>query len=67
VGDPLERPDFLAAAFSETAPLEFEVFFAWVFPPLVSLVDWGMCFSFEVGPDRSGHAFQGRGPRGGGV
>jgi hypothetical protein len=30
---------------SETAPLELVFFFAWVLPPGVSLVDWGMkCF-----------------------
>ena len=44
VGDALERPDFFAAALSETAPLECVFLLAVVLPPLLSLVDWGMCF-----------------------
>src|SRR4051812_39808416 len=44
VGDPAERADFLAAAFSDTAPLERPLLLvAWVLPPLESLVDWGIC------------------------
>jgi hypothetical protein len=42
VGEALDRPELFAAALSETAPLECVFFFAWVFPPLLSLVDWGM-------------------------
>jgi hypothetical protein len=40
VGDLADRPlDFLAAALSETAPLECVFLPALVFPPLESLVD----------------------------
>lgn len=46
VGDPAERLDFLATAFSETAPLDLRLLrAAWFLPPLESLVDWGMAES----------------------
>jgi hypothetical protein len=52
VGELADRPpDFLAAAFSETAPLECVFLLEWLFPPWESLVDCGMCFlEFEAGP-----------------
>ena len=43
VGDAAERVDFLATAFSDTAPLALCLLRpAWVLPPLESLVDCGM-------------------------
>ncbi|MBL0392422.1 hypothetical protein JJ685_14880 [Ramlibacter monticola] len=52
VGDAPERADFFAAALSETVPPELVFFFAWVLPPWVALVDWGMVL--PCSPDDSG-------------
>jgi hypothetical protein len=61
VGEERDDPDFLAAALSETVPLEWVFFVACVFPPLVSLVDWGMG-SFRVMAPGHPASFEIRGP-----